>query len=149
VWHLPISPDAKSHCPPEIEQQTIPAVFNRAGYATMRTCKMGNSYEGANQLFTVRRDATKRGGTAETGSAWHGDRVMEYLEHRAAVGEAKPFLIYYGFSHPHDVRDGTPALLAKYGAINHAPARAPAAARFAAQLSSGTSLSARASQAAR
>jgi choline-sulfatase len=30
---------------------------------TMRTCKMGNSYEAANKLFTVRHDATKRGGT--------------------------------------------------------------------------------------
>ena len=28
-------------------------------------------------------------------------------------------MIYLGFSHPHDVRDGTPELLAKYGAINH------------------------------
>lgn len=42
VWHLPIGPTAKEHCPPGIEQNSIPAVFNRAGYATMRTCKMGN-----------------------------------------------------------------------------------------------------------
>ena len=32
---------------------TLPAIFNKAGYATMRTCKTGNSYEGANALFTV------------------------------------------------------------------------------------------------
>ena len=38
--------------------------------------------EAANKLFTVRHDATKRGGTPETGSPWHGDRVMEYLEQR-------------------------------------------------------------------
>ena len=31
-----------------------------------------------------------------------------------------PFLIYFGFSHPHDTRDGKPGLLAKYGAVNHA-----------------------------
>ncbi|MCE9631237.1 MAG: sulfatase-like hydrolase/transferase, partial [Planctomycetia bacterium] len=37
VWHLPIGP-GKADCPPQIEQQTIPAVFNRAGYDTMRTC---------------------------------------------------------------------------------------------------------------
>ena len=50
------------------------AIFNRAGYATMRTCKRGNSYQAANQQFTVRRDATKRGDTDETGSAWVRDR---------------------------------------------------------------------------
>lgn len=121
VWHLPISPEAgkKNLCPSDIAQQTIPAVFNRAGYATMRTCKQGNSYEGANKLFTVRHDATKRGGTADSGSAWHGDRVMDYLKERETAKETKPFLIYYGFSHPHDTRDGTPELLAKYGAVNH------------------------------
>jgi arylsulfatase A-like enzyme len=121
VWHLPTAPLAmqKGLCPPNLEQQTIPAVFNRAGYATMRTCKQGNSYEAANKLFTVRHDATKRGGTPETGSPWHGDRVMEYLAERESSKDAKPFLIYFGFSHPHDERDGTPELLAKYGATNH------------------------------
>ena len=127
VWHLPIAPQAmqKGLCPPNLEQQTIPAVFNRAGYATMRTCKQGNSYEAANKLFTVRHDATKRGGTPETGSAWHGDRVMEYLAQRESAKETKPFLIYFGFSHPHDERDGTPELLAKYGAVNHTDKSAP------------------------
>lgn len=121
LWHLPISPGAHERglCPPDLERQTIPAVFNRAGYATMRTCKVGNSYEAANKLFTVRHDATKRGGTHETGSGWHGDRVMDYLDQREAAKDPKPFLIYFGFSHPHDERDGTPELLAKYGAVNH------------------------------
>jgi arylsulfatase A-like enzyme len=127
VWHLPISPLAaeKNLCPPDIVQQTLPAVFNRAGYATMRTCKQGNSYEGANRLFQSRHDATKRGGTAETGSAWHGDRVMDYLAQRESAKETRPFLIYYGFSHPHDERDGTPELLAKYGAVNHTDKSTP------------------------
>jgi arylsulfatase A-like enzyme len=120
VWHLPIAPWGAKTCPPALEQQTIPAVFNRAGFATMRTCKQGNSYEAANQLFTVRHDATKRGGDHESGSAWHGDRVMDYLAQRESAKDANPFLIYYGFSHPHDTRDGTPELLAKYGATNHA-----------------------------
>ena len=122
VWHLPISPHATPDkpCPPNLDQQTIPAVFNRAGYATMRTCKKGNSYEAANRLFTVLHDATKRGGTHESGSGWHGDRVMDYLKQRESSKDSRPFLIYYGFSHPHDVRDGTPKLLAKYGAVNHA-----------------------------
>ncbi len=119
VWHLPIGPGAKQHCPPNIQQQSMAAVFNRAGYDTMRTCKKGNSFEGANQQFTVRHDATKRGGTDETGSVWHGDQVMNFLNDRESNKDADPFLIYYGFSHPHDTRDGTPELLAKYGAVNH------------------------------
>lgn len=85
----------------------------------MRTCKTGNSYEAANELFTVRRDASKRGGTPETGSEWHGDQVVDYLNERQRSGDTDPFLIYFGFSHPHDTRDGTPELLAKYGATNH------------------------------
>ncbi len=127
VWHLPIAPQAlqKGLCPPSLEQQTIPALFNRAGYATMRTCKQGNSYEAANKLFTVRHDATKRGGTPETGSAWHGDRVLDYLAVRDLAKDTKPFLIYFGFSHPHDERDGSPELLAKYGAVNHTDKSAP------------------------
>ena len=121
VWHLPIAPGAmqKGLYPPALEQNTIPAVFNRAGYDTMRTCKIGNSYDAANKQFKVRRDATKRGGTHETGSPWHGDRVLDYLAERQAARDPDPFLIYFGFSHPHDERDGTPELLAKYGAVNH------------------------------
>jgi arylsulfatase A-like enzyme len=125
LWHLPISPKAKERdlCPPKLELQTIPAVFNRAGYITMRTCKQGNSYEKANEQFTVRRDATKRGGTPETGSAWHADQVLEFLKARESSIQSNkqvpPFLVYFGFSHPHDERDGTLELLAKYGAVNH------------------------------
>ncbi len=119
VWHLPVSPWASKTSPPNLEQNTIPAVFNRAGYATMRTCKQGNSYEAANKLFTVRHDASKRGGTDESGSAWHAEQVMNYLNDREGTKDTKPFLIYFGFSHPHDTRDGKPELLAKYGATNH------------------------------
>jgi arylsulfatase A-like enzyme len=119
VWHLPIGPSGGAHCPPNLETNTLAAVFNRAGYATMRTCKKGNSFEGANRQFTVRHDATKRGGTDETGSAWHAEQVLNYLGDRETSGDQTPFLIYFGFSHPHDVRDGKPELLAKYGATNH------------------------------
>lgn len=125
VWRLPVSPWGQKTSPPRLEQNTIPAVFNRAGYATMRTCKLGNSYEAANRLFAVRHDASKRGGDAESGSAWHGDRVMDYLGDRMAGAETKPFLIQFGFSHPHDTRDGRPELLSKYGAVNHADPAAP------------------------
>ncbi|HCN75962.1 MAG TPA: sulfatase [Verrucomicrobiales bacterium] len=125
VWHLPPAPWGAKTCPPNLEQNSIPAVFNRAGYATMRTCKTGNSYEAANKLFTVRHDASKRGGDDETGSTWHGDRVMDYLRDRESAKDDKPFFIFYGFSHPHDTRDGRPELLAKYGAVNHTDEAAP------------------------
>ena len=120
LWHLPSRGDFKNpNEPVKLEQQTMGAVFNRAGYKTMRTCKRGNSYPAANEQFTVVHDATKRGGTEETGSAWHAKQVMSYLNDRESATETDPFLIYFGFSHPHDTRDGTPELLAKYGAVNH------------------------------
>ncbi|MDP6059808.1 MAG: sulfatase-like hydrolase/transferase [Pirellulaceae bacterium] len=128
VWHIPNKPGRVNNphitnpklVPPDLAEYTMPAVFNRAGYATMRTCKRGNSYEAANELFTVRNDATRRGGADETGSAWHGEQVLDYLDERASTKGTNPFLIYFGFSHPHDTRDGKPELLAKYGAANHA-----------------------------
>ena len=127
VWHTPNKRGRRSNpnidnatlVPPDLANHTLPAVFNRAGYKTMRTCKRGNSYEAANRLFTVRSDATRRGGTDETGSAWHADQVLEYLAQRETQKETDPFLIYFGFSHPHDKRDGKPELLQKYGAVNH------------------------------
>lgn len=127
LWHIPDKGKRSNNpnqadpklVPPDLAENTLAAVFNRAGYDTMRTCKTGNSYEDANKKFTVRHDASKRGDTDETGSTWHGDRVMDYLGTREAEKDQDPFLIYYGFSHPHDTRDGRPELLAKYGATNH------------------------------
>ena len=120
LWHLPKSAGYKeSLAPDSLEQQSIAAVFNRAGYKTMRTCKKGNSYAAANKQFTVVHDATKRGGTEESGSAWHAEQVLNYLSNREQAQEKDPFFIYFGFSHPHDIRDGTPELLEKYGATNH------------------------------
>ena len=106
-------------------QFSMPAVFNRAGYDTFRTCKTGNSYKEANALFEVRHEATKREGTVEGGSQWHGDHVMNYLNKRQASNDQDPFLIYFGFSHPHDPRNATPELAAKYGANNNGPTGAP------------------------
>jgi arylsulfatase A-like enzyme len=126
LWHLPASLTSRAfqdypanRCPPDIVNDTIAAVFNRAGYATMRTGKRGNSYDEAKALFTVQKDASKNGDTDETGSAWHAEQVLEYLGQREARREAAPFLIYFGFTHPHDPRNGKPELLAKYGAVNH------------------------------
>lgn len=125
LWHLPNAAGAvqKGLCPPDMQNHCLAAVFNRAGYDTMRTCKRGNSYEAANAQFTVRHDATKRGGTDETGSAWHAEQVLNFLNQREADKGDDPFLIYFGFSHPHDTRDGKPDLLKKYGAVNHTDRR--------------------------
>ncbi|HAV64711.1 MAG TPA: sulfatase [Verrucomicrobiales bacterium] len=119
VWHLPISPNAREHSPANLEQNTLGAVFKRAGYATMRTCKIGNSYPAANAQFEVVRDASKRGGDEESGSTWHGRQVLDYLDERESKRDGRPFFIYFGFSHPHDPRNGRPELLARYGAVNH------------------------------
>ena len=130
VWHVPDgnrrrlgrrNPNAKNPklVPPDLARNTMAAIFNRAGYDTMRTCKRGNSYPAANRQFTVVHDATKRGGTKKSGSAWHANRVLDYLKQRESDKDSDPFLIYLGFSHPHDPRNGTPELLKKYGAVNH------------------------------
>lgn len=121
VWHLPRDGRGQSQnplCPEDLADSTMAAVFNRAGYDTMRTCKRGNSYEAANERFTVRRDQVKRGPGVEDGSAWHAEQVLDFLDERAKTADTDPFLIYYGFSHPHDPRWANDELLAKYGAHN-------------------------------
>jgi alpha-L-fucosidase len=109
VWHIPgnkSGSDNPKPVPPDLAEYTMAAIFNRAGYDTMRTCKRGNSYEGANKQFTVCHDSVKRGDTDETGSAWHAEHVLNYLNDRQATKDRDPFLIYFGFSHPHDPRNG-------------------------------------------
>ena len=100
------------------KNNTIPAVFNRAGYETFRTCKNGNSYSLANALFQMVKDKSCRNADEDSGSQWHGRQVLNYLEERSVRKEEKPFMIYFGFSHPHDARTGRDDLLAKYGARN-------------------------------
>ena len=132
VWNLRDRPRARrkkgepkpkpAPISPEVQEQVdncMAAIFNRAGYDTMRTCKNGNSFALANEQFTVVRDATKRGPDEETGSAWHAQQVLDYLQEREDANDDDPFLIYFGFSHPHDPRPGPPPLMEKYGAVNH------------------------------
>ncbi|MFP6768130.1 MAG: sulfatase-like hydrolase/transferase [Planctomycetaceae bacterium] len=106
-------------------RESLAAVFNRAGYDTFRTCKRGNSFKQANSEFTVSRVATKRQGTPEGGSRWHGDQVLEFLEQRQKIRDRDPFLIYFGFSHPHDPRTAIPELAARYGAVNRGKLTVP------------------------
>jgi arylsulfatase A-like enzyme len=100
---------------------SMPALFKRAGYYTFRTCKRGNSYEGANLLFDERYDKTNRDADDENNSKWHSDKVINYLQRRIDHPTDQPFLIYLGFSHPHDPRRGKPELLEKYGAVSPGP----------------------------
>ena len=66
LWHLP--PRGKKHLKQEegkvsgveILNNTLPEVFNRAGYETFRTCKNGNSYSLANGLFQIVKDKSCR-----------------------------------------------------------------------------------------
>jgi choline-sulfatase len=109
---------------------TFPGVFNRGArsgdsalpYATYRTCKSGNSYPTANLEFTVVNDASKRGNTDGNGSEWHGDWGVDYIDDWAANHQVNgtPFLIYLGFSHPHDERLAreNPNLTGRYGCVN-------------------------------
>lgn len=125
VWRIPGKSGIEGMDTPEFRRKaaadSIPAVFNRAGYDTFRTCKPGNSFKEANELFQILKQADKREGTDEGGSKWHGDRVMEYLEERENSRDTDPFLIYFGFSHPHDPRNAMPDLALKYGASNDGP----------------------------
>lgn len=99
-------------------ENSMAAIFNTAGYDTFRTCKRGNTFGPANKEFQVLHEADKREADDEHGSAWHGDRAIEYLDQRQATEDKDPFLMFFGFSHPHDPRNGKPELLAKYGAEN-------------------------------
>jgi choline-sulfatase len=125
VWRIPGATGPGLVQPPDFRQraaeQCLPAVFNRAGYDTFRTCKVGNSYDESNEQFRVRREATRREGTAAGGSEWHADQAIEFLDERSAAGDVDPFLLYLGFSHPHDPRYALPELAAKYGASNDGP----------------------------
>ncbi len=136
LWHIPgrgnpYEGDA-ARIPVDIADQTLPAVFNRAGYDTFRSCKLGNSYDEANKRFKTVKDKTSREGNAAEGSAWHADQVLDYLAGRETAKPVEPFLIYLGFSHPHDPRNGTPELMAKYGARNDWDPAHPAEANPAA-----------------
>ncbi len=116
VWRIAGAPQFENTDPQA--NFSMPALFNAAGYDTFRTCKQGNTYRAANKHFQVCFDRDNRAGDDEHGSAWHAERALDYLDERAARGDTDPFLMFLGFSHPHDPRNGKPELLQKYGAIN-------------------------------
>lgn len=112
---------------------TLPGIFNRGArgslpnlpYATYRTCKSGNSYPTANLEYNIVEDQTKRGNTDNNGSEWHADRSIAHINHWRANHQpaGKPFLMFLGFSHPHDVRNARnaanpPNLAGRYHVVN-------------------------------
>lgn len=125
VWNLPgVRPggtaETRQTAALEAARTSMPALFRTAGYDTFRTCKQGNTFGPANRHFqTNHDDGDMRAGNDEHGSAWHADRALDFLKERELDGGKKnPFLMYLGFSHPHDPRNGKPELLQKYGAVN-------------------------------
>lgn len=125
VWRIP-GAAAKDAASKQSEQEltqaaastSMPALFNAAGYDTFRTCKRGNTFPPASQLFQVLHEKDMREADDEHGSGWHGQRAMDFLEARQASQDNDPFLMFLGFSHPHDPRNGKEELLEKYGAEN-------------------------------
>jgi arylsulfatase A-like enzyme len=119
VWRIPQRGRAafdNTYDAEAVARHSMAAVFNAAGYDTFRTCKRGNTFREANAHFTVRFDHEDH--REPSGSNWHGKRAIDYLEERESTKDADPFLMFLGFSHPHDPRNGRPELLAKYGAVN-------------------------------
>lgn len=126
VWRLPgtkipgdeMDNKARNQIRKKMAELTMGAVFNRAGYDTFRTCKKGNTYPEANQHFQVRYERDMRQANDEKGSAWHVNHALDFLQKRHDENDVDPFLMFVGFSHPHDPRNGKPELLKKYGAEN-------------------------------
>lgn len=114
--------------PSDPEYYSMPAIFNRAGYTTFRTCKPTTSYESADILFTYNYERWCVYADDENGSKWHGDKAIDFLNHQQSQRADKPFLMYVGFSHPHDPRHGTQDLYDKYGASDEPPNTPNAAA---------------------
>lgn len=100
----------------DVALTSMAAVFNAAGYDTFRTCKRGNTFQAANEHFdVVHHSGDKR---EPDSSNVHGQNAIDFLNDRAESGDEDPFLMYLGFAHPHDPRNGLDDLLQKYGAEN-------------------------------
>ena len=120
LWHLPIAPEASKHCPPDLG-----AEHDRRRVQSRRL--RHDAHRQAGQQLRGREAAVYRAqglARAQRRRA-RGQRLACAIRcstissSAQAAQDRDPFLIYFGFSHPHDPRNGTPELLAKYGATNH------------------------------
>src|SRR5690554_713216 len=107
--------------PSDPEYYSMAAIFNREGYTTFRTCKPSTSYDDADNLFTYNYEKWSVYADDKNGSKWHGDRAIDFLNRHQSEKPDKPFLLYLGFSHPHDPRHGKEELYKKYGASDEPP----------------------------
>lgn len=120
VWRIPRrnsrDPFFGKYDAKEVAENSMGAIFRRAGYDTFRTCKNGNTFKEANAKFEMRSaEGDKRGPES---SDRHRENAFKFLKKRDIEGKEKPFLMFLGFAHPHDPRNGKAELLDKYGAIN-------------------------------
>ena len=91
VWHLPIAPAAReSMCPPASAR---PARCRRCSTAPATTrCAPARRATATRRPTSSSPSATtprKRGGTDETGSAWHAEQVLDYLAERDATEDTR------------------------------------------------------------
>ncbi|GIX00996.1 MAG: sulfatase [Pirellulaceae bacterium] len=128
VWHIPArgnrlptgeeDQEGNRRLTEQVVAHSMAVLFKAAGYDTFRTCKRGNTFGPANEHFDIRFEQDMREGNDQRGSAWHAQHALDYLQARQQSGDKDPFLMFLGFSHPHDPRNGKPELLEKYGAEN-------------------------------
>jgi choline-sulfatase len=74
LWHLPIAPRGENPCPADCEQADDPRRLQPRRLRHHAHLQTGQQLRGGQQtLHRPPRCRPKRGGTDETGSAWHGE----------------------------------------------------------------------------
>ncbi len=120
MWNIPGSDQPNSTV---ANRDSLPGVFNSAGYDTARFGKSGNDYDNATNTFSTHRETNDRGATA---SQWFADQGIDYLDEKIQSNDSDPYLLYLGLSHPHDPRNAPESFLEIHGAQNGDPdPRAP------------------------
>ena len=115
MWTVPGSDQEDSAV---ANANTLPGLFNSAGYDTARFGKSSNDYDPATNTFTTRQESNNRNATS---AAWFADRGIEYLDNKIQNNDSDPYLLYLGFSHPHDPRNAPQEYLDAHGAQNGSP----------------------------
>ncbi|QDU87910.1 Choline-sulfatase [Pirellulimonas nuda] len=116
MWNAPGSNQAGSAVD---NANTLPGLFNAAGYDTARFGKSGNDYNNATNTFTTHSESDQRG---ETASQWFADQGIAYLNGKVQANDSDPYLLYLGLSSPHDPRNAPQSFLDLHGAKNGSPA---------------------------
>ncbi len=115
MWNAPGSGRSGSSV---ANADTMPGLFNAAGYDTARYGKGGNDYNAGTNTFTTHAENDNRGATA---SQWFADQTVDYLQGKTQSNDTDPYLVYVGLSHPHDPRNAPSSFLSAHGAKNGSP----------------------------